>query len=415
MTNFAVWGIAALTVLAILIRPRGWPEGVWACLGAGVLVLSGTLSPRQALVGVKRGTDVYLFLAGMMILAELARRQGLFDWLAFHAVRTAKGSRTKLFTLIYAVGVLVTALLSNDATAVVLTPAVYAAVRKARVAVLPHLFTCAFIANAASFVLPISNPANLVIFGKKMPPLADWLRFFALPSLVSIAATYVVLRLLSRRELKGPIEGDVEAPTLSSSGRLVAWGIAGTAVVLLGCSALGKDLGWPTFLTGAVVLLAVLFTRHDSLVPLLRDISWGVLPLVAGLFVVVEALDGVGVVADVRSLLHHLDQYGTVAGSVAASFGVAVLCNGANNLPVGLLTGSAVRGDHIAELIRNALVIGVDLGPNVSVTGSLATILWLIALRREGEHVSGWTFLKLGILVTPPALLLATLALLPTH
>ncbi len=415
MTYLAVWGIAALTVVAILVRPRGWPEAVWACLGAGVLVAFGYLSPGQAWTGIERGTDVYLFLAGMMILAELARRQGLFDWLASHAVGAARGSRTKLFTLIYAVGVVVTTLLSNDATAVVLTPAVYAAVKKARVPVLPYLFACAFIANAASFVLPISNPANLVIFGKKMPPLADWLRFFALPSLVSIAATYAVLRLLSRHELTGPMDADAPASELSRSGRLVAWGIAGAAVVLLTASALGKDLGWPTFAAGAVVLIAVLFTRQDSLIPLMKEISWGVVPLVAGLFVIVEALDAVGAVGEVRNILHHLEGYGTMAGSVAASFGVAAVCNGANNLPVGLLTGSAVQGNHIAEVIRNALVIGVDLGPNVSVTGSLATILWLIALRREGENVSGWTFLKLGVLVTPPALLLATGALLLTR
>src|SRR5581483_4997811 len=100
-----------------------------------------------------------------------------FDWLASHAVLAARGSQLKLFLLVYVVGIVVTTLLSNDATGVVLTPAVYAAVKKARGAVLPYLFICAFIANAASFVLPRSNPANLVIFGRAMPPLVDWLRF----------------------------------------------------------------------------------------------------------------------------------------------------------------------------------------------------------------------------------------------
>ena len=139
----------------------------------------------------------------MMFLAELARREGVFDWLAGLAVRAARGSPTRLFMLVYAVGILVTVFLSNDATAVVLTPAVYAVVKKARTTALPYLLSCAFIANAASFVLPISNPANLVVYGKQLPSLIPWLKLFLLPSLLSIAATFLVLWLLSRKELKG--------------------------------------------------------------------------------------------------------------------------------------------------------------------------------------------------------------------
>ncbi len=137
--SLAVYLIAALTILGILIRPKGRSEAVWACLGAAFLIIFKLLSIHQALIAVRKGTDVYLFLTGMMLLAELARREGLFDWLASHAVLAARGSQIKLFTLIYAVGVLVTAFLSKDATAVVLTPAVYAAVKKARAAVVRRI------------------------------------------------------------------------------------------------------------------------------------------------------------------------------------------------------------------------------------------------------------------------------------
>ena len=161
-----VWSIAAGAIAGVIFRPREWPEAVWACLGAFFLVVLGLLPTGPALGAVAKGSDVYFFLSGMMLLAELARREGLFDWLAALAVQAAKGSQARLFTLLYIVGVLVTVFLSNDATAVVLTPAVYAAVKKARADVLTYLFICAFIANAASFVLPISNPANLVVYGK---------------------------------------------------------------------------------------------------------------------------------------------------------------------------------------------------------------------------------------------------------
>lgn len=412
MHVFGVWAIAVLTVVAILLRPRGWSEAVWACAGAALIVVFGFLSPARAAAAAQKGMDVYLFLAGMMILAELARRQGVFDWLAAHAVNAAKGSRTRLFTLIYGVGVAVTALLSNDATAVVLTPAVYAAVKKARGPVLPYLFTCAFIANAASFVLPISNPANLVVFGRTIPALAEWMRSFALPAVASVVMTYVVLRWISRRELRGEMASAASTAGLSSSGRLVAWGTVAAAGALLTASALGRDLGLPTFVAGVAVMIAVVLARRDSLWGVLREISWGVLPLVAGLFVIVEALNAAGAVRDVRGLLHQFETWGPMAGSLAASFGIAALCNVGNNLPVGLLAGSALQGHAVAETIRNAVAIGVDLGPNFSVTGSLATILWLIALRREGEEVSAWRFFKAGVLVTPPALFVAMCALL---
>ena len=186
--------IAGLTVCGVVMRPRGWPEAIWAVLGAAAVVLLGLLPFGGALAAAARGLDVYLFLTGMMLLSETARRERLFDWLAVEAVLRARGSPRRLFLLVYGVGTLVTVFMSNDATAVVLTPAVFAAASKAKLEPLPYVYVCAFIANAASFVLPISNPANLVVFDGMMPALADWLARFALPSLVSIAVTYAMLR-----------------------------------------------------------------------------------------------------------------------------------------------------------------------------------------------------------------------------
>ena len=152
----------AVATVGLLFRPFRIPEYVWALGAAALLPLLGAVSLDMTWGAVAEGRDVYLFLVGMMVLAELARREGLFDWLALYAVRHARGSGRRLFDLVFLVGTLVTVFLSNDATAVVLTPAVYAACRAARANPLPYLFVCAFVANAASFVLPISNPANLV-------------------------------------------------------------------------------------------------------------------------------------------------------------------------------------------------------------------------------------------------------------
>ena len=190
------------------------------------------------------------------MLAEIAREEGLFDWLAAVATRQAKGSARRLFLLTYGVGTLVTIFLSNDATAVVLTPAVAAAVKTAKAKEpLPYLLICAFIANAASFVLPISNPANLVIYGNHMPPLLQWLPAYLLPSALSIAATYLVLRWTQRGALHQQIAKDVPVPILSGGGKTAAVGIALTAVALLVASALDLQLGLPTAIAG---------TRHGG-------------------------------------------------------------------------------------------------------------------------------------------------------
>jgi arsenical pump membrane protein len=362
----------------------------------------------DALAGITKGTDVYLFLIGMMLLSELARQEGLFDWVAARAARLAKGSATRLFTLVFAVGTVVTVFLSNDATAVVLTPAVAAVVKAARAEKpLPYLFICALIANGASFVLPISNPANLVIYGSHMPPLLQWLPRYALPSALSIIATYFVLRWTQHSALRQEISADIAVPPLSLSGKMAAFGIAATAIVLLASSGLDIQLGLPTFLAGLATAILVLTCSKCGVIDVMKSISWGVLPLVAGLFVLVQSLEKTGVTARLADLLQHAVQSSATLAAWGAGVALALGCNLVNNLPAGLVAGRVVEMAQVPDPVRSAVLIGVDLGPNLSVTGSLATILWLTALRREGHHVSAWAFLKLGALVMPPALLLA--------
>ena len=395
-----IWIIAALATCGVILRPWRVPEYAWAMGGALLLTLSGLLPLPAALAAVAKGVDVYLFLIGMMVLAELARQEGLFDWLARYAVAHARGSGQRLFDLVFLVGTLVTVFLSNDATAVVLTPAVYAACRAARAEPLPYLFICAFIANAASFVLPISNPANLVVFGEQMPPLLEWLRHFSLPSLAAIGLTYLMLRLTQRRRIRQPLALQIEAQPLSSGARLCAVGIVLTAAVLLATSALGGDLGLPTFCAGLATLGLVHLRERRSPLPVLRQVAWGVLPLVAGLFVLVEAMARTGVIEQLAQGLAGLAREAPVQASWTAGVTVALASNLLNNLPTGLIAGSIGQLADLPTQTTAALLIGVDLGPNLSITGSLATL-----------HGGALDFLRLGVRVMPPALVGAVLAL----
>jgi len=156
-------------------------------------------------------------------------------------------------------------------------------------------------------------------------------------------------------------------------------------------------------LTTAIVLLIV---RKSPLV-VIRSVSWAVLPLVAGLFVLVEGLNKTGITQWLSALLTRSAGQSEAGTTWASGVGVALLCNVMNNLPAGLITGNVLQTAHVSEPIKSAMLIGIDLGPNLSVTGSLATILWLVALRRENITVSAWQFLKLGALVMTVPLLLA--------
>jgi arsenical pump membrane protein len=409
--HVAIWAICAASILGVLARPRDIPEWVWAVGGATLLALTGLVPLSQVGQAVGKGTDVYLFLGGMMLLAEIARREGVFDWVASHAVRAARGSRVRLFAIVYGVGVLVTTVLSNDATAVVLTPAVAAAIRKAKAEPLPYVLACAFVANAASFVLPISNPANLVVFGGAIPSLPRWLASFALPSILAIVTTVAVLALVSRSALRGSMEGDVDVSPLGRSGALVVVGIAVTAVALVTASTRSAPLGATTVACGVAVFGIAAIRDRRAFAPVLRAVSWPVLFLVAGLFVLVQGLDATGALDATRSLAEATVALPSMLANLGAAAATAAASNLINNLPAGLIAGAAVASlrDHAA--FRSAVAIGIDLGPNLSVTGSLATVLWLVALRREKIEVTAWTFLRTGALVMPPALFLAVVGL----
>lgn len=405
-----IWIIAAASIALMLFRPFGLPEMVWSIAGAALLCLLRLVPLRLAGHAIAEGLDVYLFLTGMMLLSELAKVYGVFDGLANIALKRGRGSPVRLFTLIYGVGIGVTVFMSNDATAVVLTPAVLTAIKRAQARPKPYLLSCALIANAASFVLPIGNPANLVVFHGAMPQLAKWLAMFAFPSCVSITVTYFALLWYSRKDLAGITNGAGAEVEFTTAGRISLIGILSVAAILLVASALKMDLGLPTCLSALVVAAIVLIRERSNPLRIIREISWSVLPLVGALFVIVESVKSAGALAMLHRGLLNVMNWPAAASAFAIGAAIGFGTNLVNNLPLGLLAGAALQTVPFHQLLSKVVLIAIDLGPNLSITGSLATILWLIAIRREGMEVTGWQFLKAGMLIMPPALALTLAA-----
>ena len=199
-------------------------------------------------------------------------------------------------------------------------------------------------------------------------------------------------------------------PTLSGTGKTTGWGIAAMAVVMLGASAFDVPLGFPTFAAGLALFIIICLAKRRFLSGHLAEISWVILPLVAGLFVPVEGLQRTGTIDSLAHVLRAASRNSPAYASWWSGGAVALASNLINNLPAGLIAGSALATADVQRQVANAVLIGVDLGPNLSVTGSLAAILWLNALRRDGIEVSALSFLKLGLVVTLPALAAALLA-----
>src|SRR2546430_4438254 len=198
--------IALLTLLGIMLRPYKISEAIIALAGAGILLLLGLLSPGEALTTLLHDWNTFFFFFGMMSLAALAETAGLFDWLAVQAARLSGSSSRRLFFNTFLLGSLISMLLSNDATALILTPIVYSLVTRLRLPVLPYLFACTFIADTASFLLPVSNPINIIVLTTFHLDLWTFLRLLFLPSLLVICINIVVFFFLYRQQLKGSFD-----------------------------------------------------------------------------------------------------------------------------------------------------------------------------------------------------------------
>jgi arsenical pump membrane protein len=393
----------------VLFRPFRTDGAWWAAGGAAAVVALGAVSLPQAGAALARGTDVYLFLIGMMALAEFARTEGVFTWIASRAVGAAGGSRSRLLLLVYGAGLLTTAFLSNDATIVVLTPAVLAAVRRTDTPPDAFVFACALVANAASFVLPIANPSNLLFFAGHMPTLGAWFASFGLASLASIAITYAALALLFRHDLAPGLSDGEAMKGVAAPRRLAGVVLIGSALALVATSSLDGPLGMMTFALGALATLLAATRERRAPVAIVHGIAWPIVVLTAGLFVLVEALDLAGAAALPRALFGWAAVHAGPLGRTGAAVAAGLAANLVNNLPVGLDLGKYAGTAHPAAALSAAALIGVNLGPNLTVNGSLATLLWLAVLRRAGVTITPLRFAAIGIVATPPALLAAAL------
>lgn len=390
-----------------ILRPRGWPEAVAAVPAAGLILLLGMATPAQAMDSVTELGPTLAFLAATLVIANLADVDGVFRWLGQALGRGSRGSAQRLLLLVFLAAALTTALLSLDATVVLLTPAILTTIKRLKLPAAPHLYASAHLSNSASLLLPVSNLTNLLAFQAAGISFLGFTALMALPWLVAVGVEYGVFRWFFRRELV-QVASKIEAPPKASDPPRVSLGILGLVLAGFAVSPVFDLPAVWVAAAGALVMAGrALIHGQVGLLRILRELNLPFLLFVAGLSVVVVGATSHGIETAVSDLL-------PVGVDLLSMLGVAamgaVLANLVNNLPATLLMLAAI-GPHPAAGLVLAMLIGVNVGPNLTYTGSLATLLWRRVLIREGKMPSLGQFTRLGLITTPLALVGAVVAL----
>jgi len=407
--------IFAATLILIITRPFQLNEAIISAGGGLLMLLVGIVSPGDAISVLLSQWNIFGFFLGLMLIAAIADSAGVFDTLAYRAAQLARGSSLRLYLAIFAVGALITAFLSNDATALILTPVVYALVTRLRLPVLPFMFACTFIADTASFLLPVSNPINILVLDAFGGDLGAFLRYLALPALVCVALNVGLFTLIFRRSLG--IRYDVSAvaaPMLDTRFlRMVTGTLALIALSYVVASTAGIPLSLVALAGGLLLLGCAAWAGRLDMARWRRDISWSLFVFIAGMFVLVRGVENLGLTAMFGRALLHLAGSSQLGAVALVAGGTALGANLINNVPMALVMISAIHGVHAPAATQTgmvfALILGADLGPNLTTVGSLATILWIVILRRKGLEISTREYVKLGLAVVPVMLALGVL------
>lgn len=393
-----------------------------------IVIATGALPLSGARAEVGRLLPVVGFLAAVLVLGQLCESEGLFTAAGARLARLSRRSPVRLLTGTFALASATTAVLSLDTTVVLLTPVVHETATRLRLRARPHVYACTHLANSASLLLPVSNLTNLLAFSVSGLSLTGFASAMGLPWVVAIAVEYAVFRVFFAADLAvpaGPRGGGREPaedpPGIvrpGSRGRVPLFPLAVVIATLAGfviTSFAGVNPAWAAF--GGACLLAIrsLARRETSPAGLVRAASVPFLLFVLSLGLVVRALVGNGLGGVIAGVLPHGSSLPALLAIAAVA---AATANLVNNLPAVLVllaaitgSGPAAAGHPAAAGPVLAVLIGVNIGPNLTYAGSLATLLWRRLLAERNHELDLGEFTRLGAATVPAGIVLATAAL----
>ncbi|HEU4979497.1 MAG TPA: SLC13 family permease [Solirubrobacteraceae bacterium] len=397
--------VLAAALGAAVARPRRAPDWAVSLAGAALLVAVGAISWRGARHALGDLGPTVGFLAALLVLAEGCRREGLFDALGERMAVGARGRPRRLLALVFAIACATTAVLSLDATVVLLTPVVLVTARRARVDERPHVYACSHLANSGSLLLPVSNLTNLLAFHASHLTFTRFALLMVWPWLAVVAIEWAAIRAFFASTLRER-PGDPPPGRCAGRSALPPWPLAVLAATLAGfvlSSPLHYAPGWAAA-GGAVAIAIPALARSRAAAPAFgRAAEPGFLAFVLALGVIVAAASSHGLERAVDSVLPGGNGLPALLGVAAIA---AVLANVVNNLPATLILLPVLARGGTGPLL--AMLVGVNVGPSLTYAGSLATLLWRRALSaRDAPPLLG-EFTRLGLLTVPAAVVVAT-------
>ena len=407
-------GVFAAMLVLMLLRPRRRSEAWWTMLAAIAMLALGLVTPHQALAVVLSGKNTLLFLLSLLALSQLIGKSGFFDWAAIRCAGIARGDGHSLYRNAFVVGAIITAILSLDTTAVMLTPVMLALVKRLKVPAAPYVLLCAFVANVGSLLLPISNLTNLLFADAFHQTFAAFAARMILPQIVALVTTYAILRWHFRRDLPSVFSTkslpDPASVVPNHTYFLVC--ITVLVAVLVGyflAPLLGLEPYVFAFAACAVLLFAGMANGRVH-IRFVREIAWDLFPFVIGLFIAVQGLENLGIVGVASRWLAEMSP-GTPQMLLATAGATAFASNIVNNLPSALIARSVLLSAHAHTGTVLAALIGSNAGPMITPFGSLATMLVLALARRDGEEVHTGQLVLLGLWAVPVIVVLTALSL----
>ena len=338
------------------------------------------------------------------MLAHLCDKDELFRACGDRMARASAGSPRRLLAQVFLIASVTTAVLSLDATVVLLTPVVFATAARLEARARPHVYACTHLANSASLLLPVSNLTNLLAFAASGLAFGRFAALMAVPWLAAIGVEYAVFGRFFGSDLN--TGGRVDPGQGTRLPRVTLVVVALTLAGFAAASAAGVNPAWAAFAGAAVLAVRALARGTVAPAALVRAADPPFLLFVLGLGIVVKAVTDNGLGRALAPLL----PAGTGLPALLATAAVAAaLANVCNNLPAVLVLLPLAAPSGAGAVL--AVLLGVNIGPNLTYTGSLATLLWRRIAHHHGSAPDLGKFTSLGLLTVPAALVLGVLAL----
>lgn len=403
----------------IIWQPRGLKIGTTAIAGAIVALGLGVVSVSDVWAVTSIVWDATLSFIGIILLSMVLDEIGFFEWAALWMARLSGGSGHRMFVYMMFLGALVSAFFANDGAALILTPIILAKMKHLKmnpVAMFAFLMAGGFIGDSASNPLVISNLTNIVTAGYFGLGFWEYARVMFVPNLVSIVASIIVLWLFFRRDIPTRIDVENLAVPASAIQNQIMFRLSWPFLALLMAGYFvgdAYDLPVSVFaLGGALVFLAIATVfKATKPVTTIKAAPWQVVWFSIGLYVVVYGLKNAGLTAYLSDMIRYLQTMGDAYAVIGTGFVAALLSSVMNNMPTVMVMDIAI-GEAGNGALAYANVLGCNLGPKMTPIGSLATLLWLHVLAQKGVKIGWGEYMKVGMIVTPPVLLVALVGLL---